>query len=121
MNRVAGIAGVLPFLCLLGGLWGCGAEPEIRLGSAGTQQAVDVEMLGGGFVQVEGERIPVEELLYRLRQQARAADAADGPRPAIRLVDRHPPGTPPDQRQRPVSQILADVQHFSVAVRLGDD
>lgn len=99
---------------------GCAAEPQLTRGGAGTQAEEAVEMLGGGFVRVDGERIPLEELLYRMRQEARAADASEGPRPAVRLLDSNPEGVSDGERRRMVARIIDDLRHFSVAVRLGD-
>lgn len=64
---------------------GCATEPvpfsSAPVGAGGT---VEVRLLDGGFVAVDGERMTVDEMQYALRVRCR--QAAAGAAPAVRVL-----------------------------------
>ncbi|MDA0373697.1 MAG: hypothetical protein O2865_07920 [Planctomycetota bacterium] len=68
---------------------GCATDPvPFSAAPVGAHGTVEVRLLEGGFVAVDGERMTVEEMQYALRVRCRAAAA--GSAPAVRVVA--PPG-----------------------------
>jgi hypothetical protein len=88
--RIAKIRGmqrllVWPLLCVVG----CATDPvPFSATGSGGAPTVEVRLLDGGFVAVDGERMTVEEMHYALRVRCR--EAAAGAAPAVRVVA--PPG-----------------------------
>lgn len=68
---------------------GCATDPvPFSAAPSGAQTTVEVRLLEGEFVAVDGERMTVEEMHYALRVRCR--QAAAGATPAVRVVA--PPG-----------------------------
>ena len=70
------------------------AEPEP---AAGVGQRTLVEILGGGFVRFEGERVPTEAFLLEVRRRVRAADGVADRLPWILLRAADGLDVPPQQ------------------------
>jgi hypothetical protein len=70
---------------------GCATDP-VPFSAAQAGEAVEVRLLDGGFVALDGARMTVEEMQYALRVRCRAA--APGEAPALRVIA--PPGGSPE-------------------------
>lgn len=65
---------------------GCATDPIPGDGGAPTGAPIVVHLVGGGFVEVDGRRETVEDLVYELRVRCRAAVQAGIAHPWLRIV-----------------------------------
>ncbi len=75
------VAAAMPFLIWLGG---CDSVPGANVGTPSLVKVLDV--LDPDFVRFEGERMPVDEFLFRMRQLGRRAAKTKEPLFGIRIV-----------------------------------
>ena len=62
---------------------GCATDP-VPFSAAQAGEAVEVRLLDGGFVALDGERMTVDEMQYALRVLCR--NASPGAAPAVRVI-----------------------------------
>lgn len=77
---------VSPSSLLLVGLLGCASEPVPVADAGPIGEVLEVRLLGGGFVEFDGHRKPLEDLIYELRVRCRSAAGDAAARPWLRVV-----------------------------------